>query len=186
MAGVDEAGRGPLAGPVVAAAVILFRPSPFRGLNDSKQVPAPLRQTLFLEIARSALIGIGVVDEKKIDEVNIYQATRLAMRQAVLALSRTPNLILVDGNMTIDLPVAQKSIVKGDQKSASIAAASIVAKVYRDAWMRHLDGLYPGYQFKDHKGYPTPAHLELLQRLGPCEVHRKSFSPVETFFSNSL
>jgi len=178
MAGVDEAGRGPLAGPVVAAAVILIRKNDLPGLNDSKKVIPKIRERLFREIARQAVVGIGVVDEKQIDALNIYQATRLAMKRAVLALNRTPDLLLIDGNMKLDLPLAQRAIVKGDQKSASIAAASIIAKVFRDAWMLHLDKLYPEYRFKEHKGYPTPAHLTCLQREGPSPVHRQSFSPV--------
>jgi len=178
IAGVDEAGRGPLAGPVVAAAVILVRKKELSGLNDSKKVIPKTRERLFREIARQAVVGVGVVDEKQIDALNIYQATRLAMKRAVLALNRTPDLLLIDGNMKLDLPLAQRAIVKGDQKSASIAAASIIAKVFRDAWMRHLDELYPQYGFKDHKGYPTPVHLACLEREGPSPVHRQSFSPV--------
>jgi len=179
IAGIDEAGRGPLAGPVVAAAVILMRNSSLTGLDDSKKVRPLLRERLFREICRHALVGVGVVGEVEIDELNIYQATRIAMKQAVLALTRTPDLLLVDGKMHLDLPLAQKTIVAGDRQSASIAAASIVAKVYRDAWMTYLDGLYPAYLFKDHKGYPTPRHLERLRVEGPSPVHRKSFAPVE-------
>jgi len=178
MAGVDEAGRGPLAGPVVAAAVIFFGKKNLSGLNDSKKVIPKTRERLFREIARQAVVGVGVVDERQIDALNIYQATRLAMKRAVLALNRTPDLLLIDGNMKLDLPLAQRAIVKGDQRSASIAAASIIAKVFRDAWMLHLDGLYPQYGFKEHKGYPTPVHLTCLQREGPSPVHRQSFSPV--------
>ncbi len=177
-AGVDEAGRGPLAGPVVAAAVIFLRPSPLAFLNDSKQVPPPKREILFREICGCSLVGLGVVDEKQIDAINIYQATRLAMKRAVLALSRTPDFILVDGNMTLDLPLAQRAVVRGDEKSAAIAAASIIAKVFRDHWMFHLDRLYPAYQFKDHKGYATPLHLQKIRECGPSPVHRRSFSPI--------
>jgi ribonuclease HII len=179
IAGVDEAGRGPLAGPVVAAAVILFRKSPLPFLNDSKQVTPARRERLYQEIVRNSLVGIGVADEKKIDELNIYQATRLAMKQAVLALPRTPDLILIDGNMRLELPLAQKAIIKGDQKSAAVAAASIVAKVYRDAYMAFLEQQYPGYEFGRHKGYGTKLHLEKIREKGPSAVHRRSFSPVQ-------
>ena len=178
MAGVDEAGRGPLAGPVVAAAVILFRKTSLEGLNDSKKVASSRREKLFWHIARQALVGIGVVDEKRIDKINIYQATRLAMKQAVLALTRTPDFLLIDGKIKLDLPLPQKAIVRGDGQSASIAAASIMAKVYRDAWMNHLDALYPQYQFKKHKGYATAIHLAKLRQEGPSPVHRRTFAPV--------
>lgn len=179
VAGVDEAGRGPLAGPVVAAAVIFIRPSEkLLHLNDSKQVTSVRREELFYEILKTALIGIGVSDQEEIDRINIYQATRVAMRKAVLALTRTPDLVLIDGNMKIDWPLAQRSVIKGDTLSASIAAASILAKVYRDAWMQHLDTLYPDYGFAGHKGYPTPDHLNILSKKGPSPVHRKSFGPV--------
>ena len=181
LAGIDEAGRGPLAGPVVAAAVILLRPirikSDFAFLNDSKQVSAKTRELLFRKISQYAIVGIGVADENQIDTLNIYQATRVAMKRAVLALSRTPDLLLIDGNMKLDLPLAQRAIVGGDAKSASIAAASIIAKVHRDAWMEHLDKIYPEYQFKNHKGYGTPAHLKKIRQIGPSPVHRKSFAP---------
>ncbi len=178
LAGIDEVGRGPLAGPVVAAAVIFFRFGPLHGLNDSKKLTAHTRENLFFPILQQALVGIGVASEEEIDRVNIYQASRLAMRKAVLALPHTPARLLVDGNMKLDLPLEQRPIVKGDQKSASIAAASIVAKVYRDAWMVHLDRIYPQYQFYKHKGYPTALHLKSLQACGPSPVHRRSFAPV--------
>lgn len=185
-AGVDEAGRGPLAGPVVAAAVIFIRTNSLlgalQGLNDSKQLPARRREILFQAILKIALIGVGVVDEEQIDRLNIFQASRLAMKRAVLSLSRTPDVLLIDGNARIDLPLTQQTLVGGDGKSAVIAAASVVAKVYRDAWMRHLDELYPAYDFKNHKGYPTPRHLRMIQKIGPSPVHRKSFSPVRSFF----
>lgn len=177
-AGVDESGRGPLAGPVVAAAVILFRKAPIEGLNDSKQLSADKRERLFWQIIRGALVGLGVVEEKIIDEINIYQASRLAMRQAVMSLSHSPSYLLIDGPMRIDLPIAQLPIIEGDRKSASIAAASIVAKVYRDALMNHYGRLYPGYFFYSHKGYPTLKHRQTLSRLGPCPIHRRSFAPV--------
>lgn len=179
VAGVDEAGCGPLAGPVVAAAVILFRFRSLYKLNDSKQVSAAHREALFREITRNGLVGIGIVSEAQIDEINIFQASCLAMRRAVLNLTRTPDLLLIDGNRKVNLPLPQKSIIRGDQKSASIAAASIVAKVYRDAWMKSLDALHPGYNFSRHKGYCTQEHRELLKIHGPSPVHRKSFAPVQ-------
>jgi len=178
LAGVDEAGVGPLAGPVVAAAVIFYRGRFVDGLNDSKKITARKREELFWPIVKNALFGIGVVDEKEIDRVNIYQASRLAMRRAVLNLPHTPAFLLVDGRIKIDLPLPQQAIVKGDAQSASIAAASILAKVYRDAWMRHLDQLYPQYLFEKHKGYGTRLHMESLKRFGPSPVHRRSFAPV--------
>lgn len=181
LAGVDEVGRGPLAGPVVAAAVILKGSGDLTGLNDSKKVSLENRERLFREIIKHSLVGLGIVDEPTIDLINIYQASRLAMKRAVLDLTFTPDLLLLDGNARIDLPLPQKTIIKGDSKSASIAAASIVAKVYRDHWMLHLDTLYPGYQFKDHKGYGTPSHLKCIKELGPCAIHRKTFAPIKNF-----
>ena len=178
MAGVDEVGIGPLAGPVVAAAVIFIRKFDAPGLNDSKKVPSKIREKLFWQIAKHSIVGLGVVSELEIDSINIYQAGRLAMRRALLSLSRTPDYILVDGKARIDIPLPQKTIIEGDAKSACIAAASIIAKVYRDAWMTHLDSIYPGYQFKKHKGYSTPLHLEIIRSKGPSVVHRKSFAPV--------
>ena len=178
MAGVDEAGRGPLAGPVVAAAVLFIRRSKLFSLNDSKKISAKVREDLFMKISQDALVGIGVVDEEQIDAINIYQASRLAMKKAVLSLTRTPDLLLVDGKMKIDLPITQRAIVKGDAKSASIAAASVIAKVYRDALMMEFDHQYPGYDFKKHKGYATQGHLEKIKKLGPCIIHRRSFAPI--------
>ncbi|HNX69184.1 MAG TPA: ribonuclease HII [Candidatus Omnitrophota bacterium] len=178
MAGVDEAGRGPLAGPVVAAAVIVFRPEDLSGVNDSKKLSASQREKLCGVIARSALVGIGIADERMIDEINIYEATRLAMKKAVLNLTRTPDLLLIDGPMRIDLPLEQKGVIRGDQKSASIAAASIIAKVFRDRWMHKLHEIYPAYAFHNHKGYGTAEHLKALREVGPSPVHRRSFAPV--------
>ena len=188
MAGVDEVGRGPLAGPVVAAAVILKRPESFgenfAGLNDSKKVSPVNRERLFREIIKYSLVGLGIVDEATIDLINIYQASRLAMKRAVLDLTCTPDLLVIDGNARLDLPLSQKTIIKGDSQSASIAAASIIAKVYRDHWMLHLDKLYPVYQFKDHKGYGTPVHLKHIQEQGPCAVHRRAFAPIKNFLKS--
>ena len=178
VAGVDEAGRGPLAGPVVAAAVILVDHEGLAGINDSKKLSANRREELYLRIARSGIVGIGLADEKQIDELNIYQATRLAMKKAVLNLSHTPNALLIDGPMRVDLALYQKGIIQGDAKSASIAAASIVAKVFRDHWMRQLHEVYPDYAFHKHKGYGSAEHMKVLREKGPSPVHRYSFAPV--------
>ena len=189
LAGVDEAGRGPLAGPVVAAAVVFRRPVSLPGLNDSKQVSPRQRETLFRQILLHALIGIGRASESVIDEINIYQATRLAMREAVLALPQTPGLVLVDGKISLDLPLPQRGIVGGDAQSACIAAASIVAKVHRDHWMREMDQVYPDYGFARHKGYPTRGHLEQLRIHGTSPIHRRSFAPVrevESFYAEHV
>lgn len=178
-AGVDEAGRGPLAGPVVVAAVILptdyWRP----GLNDSKQVPPDVRDRLYDDIRTDALAwSIQVVPVETIDEINILEATRLGMRHALLALSLMPDLALIDGWALPDCPVPQRNVIDGDALSASIAAASILAKVHRDRLMVELDAQFPGYGFAQHKGYSTPEHLDALRRLGPCAAHRRSFAPV--------
>lgn len=178
MAGVDEAGRGPLAGPVVAAAVILLKPETLAGINDSKKLSAERREELYVRIARASLVGIGFADEKQIDELNIYEATRLAMKKAVLNLPHTPASLLIDGPMRLDLPLEQKGVIQGDGKSASIAAASIVAKVFRDHWMRKLHELYPHYGFHRHKGYGTAEHMQALKEKGPSPIHRYSFAPV--------
>lgn len=178
VAGVDEAGRGPLAGPVVAAAVILLQPEVLAGINDSKKLSAERREELYVRIARSSIVGIGFADEKQIDELNIYEATRLAMKRAVLSLSHTPTKILIDGPMRLEFSLEQKGIIHGDGKSASIAAASIVAKVFRDHWMRKLHELHPAYAFHRHKGYGTAEHMQVLLEKGPSPVHRLSFAPV--------
>jgi ribonuclease HII len=178
MAGVDEAGRGPLAGPVVAAAVILVNPETLAGVDDSKKLTAKRREELYVKIARSAIVGVGFADEKQIDEFNIYEATRMAMKRAVLNLSHTPTSLLIDGPMRLDLDLEQKGIIHGDGKSASIAAASIVAKVFRDHWMRKLHKFYPDYGFHKHKGYGTAEHMRALKEKGPSLVHRRSFAPV--------
>lgn len=182
LVGVDEVGRGPLAGPVVAAAVALKKRAGLQGLNDSKKLSSKKRKMLLDELVFGAFFAIGFASVEEIDEINIYQASRLAMKRAVSYLPIQPQMLLIDGNAQIDTSVPQKAIVKGDAKSACIAAASIVAKVYRDAWMETYDFIYPGYNFSGHKGYGTERHLEALKKLGPSPIHRKSFSPVSEYF----
>jgi ribonuclease HII len=179
VAGVDEAGRGPLAGPVVAAAVILDPARPIAGLRDSKALSPQRRAALAAVIReRSLAWAVGVSDVAEIDVINILQATLRAMRRAVTALAVTPGEVLVDGNVLPRLDCPARAIVKGDRDVVAISAASIIAKTTRDAMLDDLDGLYPGYGFAQHKGYPTAAHLAALARLGPCPVHRRSFAPV--------
>ena len=177
IAGIDEAGRGPLAGPVVAAAVILNPKEPIIGLNDSKKLSKTKRQALVKQIKEHALIiGVGIVSAKEIDNINIYQASILAMEKAVHDLNVTPDFLLIDA-MKINLPIQQLSIIKGDARSVSIAAASIIAKETRDNIMEEINLRYPGYAFDKHMGYGTEVHLEAIKRLGPCPEHRLSFAP---------
>jgi ribonuclease HII len=179
IAGLDEAGRGPLAGPVVAAAVILPEGLLIQGLTDSKQVPEPERERLFDIIREQAVsYGIGVVDERTIDDVNILQASLLAMEQALAAMKQPPDYLLLDAVSLPRVRLPQKPLIKGDCRSASIAAASILAKVTRDRLMLDLHARFPRYNFHKHKGYCTKEHLSLLREHGPCEAHRKSFAPV--------
>ena len=179
VAGVDEAGRGPLAGPVVAAAVILDERNPISGLNDSKVLTALRRERLFDEIRAKALCcSIAEASVQEIDEINILQATMLAMRRAVEGLRLTPGLVLVDGNRLPVLKVRAEAIVKGDALVPAISAASILAKVTRDRWCAELDAQYPEYGFAGHKGYGTAEHLAALQAHGACPQHRKTFAPV--------
>ena len=181
IAGVDEAGRGPLAGPVVAAAVILPENHSLpEGVNDSKKLSAVQRARLFTEIKNNKHIrwAFGVVDSQKIDEINILQATYLAMKKAVLGLGKDVDYCLVDGLPVQGLPVKHKAIVKGDSRSYSIAAASIIAKETRDKMMLEYSEKYPEYGFEKHKGYGTRAHNEALLKYGPCPIHRFSFEPV--------
>ena len=179
VAGVDEAGRGPLAGPVVAAAVILDERNPISGLNDSKVLTALRRERLFDEIRAKALCcSIAEASVQEIDEINILQATMLAMRRAVEGLRLTPGLVLVDGNRLPVLKVRAEAIVKGDALVPAISAASILAKVTRDRWCAQLDAQYPEYGFAGHKGYGTAEHLAALQAHGACPQHRKTFAPV--------
>lgn len=180
VAGTDEAGRGPLAGPVVAAAVLLPDDVVIPKLNDSKKLSERMRDTLFEQIIEQAIdYQIAIVDEATIDRLNILHASMEAMRRAVCALSPTPDKVLVDGNrLPPDLPCPAEALVKGDARSLPIAAASVLAKVTRDRLMIELDAEYPGYGFAQHKGYPTAKHLEALRILGACPAHRQSFAPV--------
>lgn len=178
IAGIDEAGRGPLAGPVVAGCVVLQPECTILGLNDSKQLSASARDRLFVQIKENALaFGIGMATAQEIDQLNIYQAARQAMLRAVQALTVSPDYLLVDA-MTLPVEMEQQSLIKGDARSNSIAAASILAKVTRDRYMIAVDARYPGYEFSAHKGYGTAAHLAALQRLGPCPEHRMTFAPL--------
>ncbi len=180
VAGVDEVGRGPLAGAVVAAAVILDREKPIDGLMDSKKLSEKKREQLFGEIkAKSIAYAIGRAEVQEIDAINILQASLLAMQRAVNGLPVQPALALIDGNRCPDLPCRGRAIVKGDSQVAEIAAAAILAKVIRDNEMRELDGQYPGYGFAKHKGYPTREHMLALTELGVSPIHRVSFGPVK-------
>ena len=180
VAGIDEAGRGPLAGPVVAAAVILNPEAPVEGVNDSKKLTEQRRERLFeLIMARALAVGVGQVDAATIDQINILQATRRAMLAAVQALSSSPDLLLIDGITTIASPLPQQTIKQGDSRSASIAAASIIAKVTRDRMMGAYDELYPAYGFLRHKGYGSAVHLAALRQHGPCPIHRMTFAGVK-------
>lgn len=176
VAGIDEAGRGPLAGPVVAAAVILPKDIFLPFLNDSKKVTEKRRDVLFDEIKQNAIAyGIGIASNTLIDEINILQATYEAMREAVNALEKTPDILLVDAVHIPDINIKQVGIVKGDAKSVNIAAASILAKVTRDRLMAEYDKIYPEYGFASNKGYGTATHIAALKEVGPCAIHRKSF-----------
>lgn len=181
IAGVDEVGRGPLAGAVIAAAVILKEP--IEGLADSKKLTAKKREFLAEQIKTEAIAyAYGRADVAEIDTLNIHHATLLAMQRAVELLPIKPNYILVDGSFRPQVTGPCYAIIQGDDKIAEISAASILAKVYRDTEMEELDLIYPGYGFSGHKGYGTVAHREALQRLGPCDIHRRSFEPVAVFF----
>ena len=176
VAGIDEAGRGPLAGPVVAAAVILPKDIFLPFLNDSKKVTEKRRDVLFDEIKQNAIAyGIGIASNTLIDEINILQATYEAMREAINALEKTPDVLLVDAVHIPDINIKQVGIVKGDAKSVNIAAASILAKVTRDRIMVEYDKIYPEYGFASNKGYGTATHIVALKEVGPCAIHRKSF-----------
>lgn len=179
IAGIDEAGRGPLAGPVVSGAVILPPDFHCPEITDSKRLSEKKRENLFPVILENAsAVGIGIADHREIDRINILQASLLSMRRAVDDLGAAPDYLLIDGKFTIDSDLDQEAVVKGDARSISIAAASIVAKVTRDRIMKDLSLKYPAYDFHRHKGYPTRAHKAAIQRHGPCPVHRKSFRGV--------
>ncbi len=185
IAGVDEAGRGPLAGPVVAAAVIFHPEKPIEGLADSKKLTEKQREQFAVIIYERALaVSVGMATVEEIDQINILQATLLAMQRAVLGLPVTPELVLVDGNRSPELSCPTRAIIKGDQLEPVISAASIIAKVTRDKMMLALDTQFPEYQFAKHKGYPTAAHRALLKQHGPCIVHRRSFGPVKVLTIN--
>ena len=180
IAGVDEVGRGPLAGPVVAAAVILPKACKIPGLNDSKKIPKSKHKEIYEAVLQNAIaIGIGIKDNHVIDQVNIYEATKLAMMEAIGQLEPQPQHLLIDA-MKLDLPIPQTSIIKGDANSLSIAAASIVAKVTRDQMMEEFDREYPGYDFAQNAGYGTAKHLAGLDKLGVTPIHRRSFEPVKS------
>lgn len=180
IAGVDEVGRGPLAGPVVAAAVILPKACKIPGLNDSKKIPKSKHKEIYEAVLQNAIaIGIGIKDNQVIDQVNIYEATKLAMMEAIGQLEPQPQHLLIDA-MRLDLPIPQTSIIKGDANSLSIAAASIVAKVTRDQMMEEFDKEYPGYDFAQNAGYGTAKHLAGLDKLGVTPIHRRSFEPIKS------
>ncbi len=187
IAGVDEAGRGPLAGPVVAAAVMLPVGCRMPGLADSKLLSAGVRERLFGLIRRRAVgVGVGLVDAQTVDRLNVLRASQLAMRRAIAELDPRPDLVLVDGRSLPGVSVAQRAIVGGDRLCASIAAASVIAKVMRDRIMTELGEQYPDYGFGRHKGYATREHLACLRELGPCPAHRRTFAPVRAVLQGCL
>ncbi len=182
IAGIDEAGRGPLAGPVVAAAVILRQEAAISGLNDSKLLTANQRENLFTLVKENAVgFGVGLVPPETIDEINILQATRLAMLRAVEQIAPLPDYLLIDGPISLDVNTPQRPVIKGDRLSFSIAAAAILAKVTRDRIMTELHEQYPLYGFHVHKGYSTQAHRDAIRRHGPSPVHRKCFKGVKEY-----
>ena len=186
-AGVDEAGRGPLAGPVVAAAVILHPDQPIDGLDDSKKLGESRREALFDQVMAQALAwSIIEISPAEIDRLNILQATLLGMKKAIAALDPAPQLALVDGNRPPEAACRVQTIVGGDALEPAISAASILAKVSRDRRMLEWHGKYPDYSFDRHKGYPTASHLEVLKAIGPCEIHRRSFAPVRNAMQGGL
>lgn len=187
IAGVDEVGRGPLAGPVVVAAVILPLNLRIKGINDSKKLSLKKRNELYKIILNEALaVNVSFIDERVIDEINIYEATKKGMLEAISGLKIKPEHVLIDAMPLRELAIAHTSIIHGDALSASIGAASIIAKVTRDEYMDKMDIKYPNYGFKHHKGYCTKEHLESLEKYGPCEIHRKSFAPVKKFYTKQL
>lgn len=179
VAGVDEAGRGPLAGPVVAAAVVLNPENPIRGLDDSKKLSPARREALLPEIlSKARAVALAAVGPREIERINVLQASLRAMATAVGRLRFAPAHVLIDGNREIPAPLPQTPLVKGDSRCACIAAASVVAKVYRDGVMARMDARFPRYGFDRHKGYPTREHLAALERHGPCRIHRRTFRGV--------
>lgn len=185
--GIDEAGRGPLAGPVMAAACILPREFDLPGLDDSKKMSEKKRVFLAAKIKEQALaFSLGSATSKEIDLINILKATKLAMKRAFDNLTITSDIVLIDGRDTIDITVTQKTVIGGDGLSASIAAASILAKVARDELMYEMSEIYPEYSFDLHKGYGTRLHLETIRRFGPCPIHRQSFSPIKEIVSSTV
>lgn len=186
IAGVDEAGRGPLAGPVVAAAVILKKGATFKYVNDSKQLSERQRNLALEEIKKNALsISISIASVEEIDLINIYRASREAMISAIKNLKVKPDYVLIDA-MPMELDIPHESIIKGDQKSVSIAAASIVAKTTRDKYMMEMDKLFPNYGFKNHKGYGTIEHLKAIQTYGILPIHRKSYKPIKEMLKKKI
>lgn len=183
IAGVDEAGRGPLAGPVVAAAVILPGTCALNGLDDSKKLSQKQRENLFPLIKKEAVsVGVGVVSHRVVDEINILEATKKAMQKAILNLKKAPEYLLVDGKIPLDnVTIRQETIVRGDSKSASIASASIIAKVIRDRIMKGYDKVFPDYSFASHKGYATRIHKDAIKNFGICDIHRKTFKGVKEY-----
>jgi len=175
IAGIDEAGRGPLAGPVVAASVILKNYNFSVKIDDSKRLSPLARERAYQEISQKAFVGIGIVPEDAIDKINIYQATMLAMRISILNLDVKPDFLLIDGNMKLSIETEQVAIVCGDQKSLSIACASIMAKVTRDRLLKFYDNIFPGYGFSQHKGYGTKSHIKAITHKGLSPIHRRSF-----------
>lgn len=187
IAGIDEAGRGALAGPVVAAAVVLPKGAEIPGINDSKKLTPAKRDELFDSIMEKALsVGVGSGDHLLIDRINILQATLVAMKEAVLGISPLPDYLLIDGISKIPICIHQRTIKRGDSASVSIAAASIIAKVTRDRLMVGFDRDYPGYGFAEHKGYGCAAHMDAVARLGPCSIHRKTFRGVKEFVTSEV
>ncbi len=183
IAGIDEAGRGCLAGPVVAACVSFREKAFINGVRDSKRLTSCQRESLFEEIISKALVGIGIIDVDLIDKLNILEATRIAMIKAYENLGKNVDILLIDAVTLPNLKVPQRAIIKGDQKSASIASASIIAKVTRDRIMKQYHETYPQYGFNKHKGYATKEHLIALKKHGPCPIHRKSFYPLREFYT---
>jgi ribonuclease HII len=188
LAGADEAGIGPWAGPVVAAAVVLKPETRFKDLNDSKQLTPEKRENLFDLIQKEAVcFGVAVVDHLVVDEINVLQATFLAVKRAVEQLSTIPHLVLYDGNKRLPrFSLPQETVIKGDGMSACIAAASVLAKVTRDRLMEEAHAMFPHYGFNEHKGYGTPSHQEALRRHGPCPIHRRSYTPILDLLTPSL